>query len=76
MASRTRRGATFGVAPVHKILTTACYATGQWPYGVRSSRDGKEHDPSTVIHSVVSVRTGREEEIELLSSELSNLSHC
>ena len=47
---RTRRGATFGVGPVHKILTNACYATGQWPYGVRNSRDGKQHDPSTVIH--------------------------
>ena len=47
---RTRRGATFGVGPVHKILTNACYATGQWPYGVRSSRDGRKYDPSTVIH--------------------------
>ncbi len=26
---RTPRGATFGVGPVHKILTNACYATGQ-----------------------------------------------
>ena len=32
---RTRRGATFGVGPVHKILTDACYATGRWPYGKR-----------------------------------------
>jgi site-specific DNA recombinase len=50
---RTRRGATFGVGPVHKILTNACYATGQWPYGVRSSRDGKKYDPSTVVHIAV-----------------------
>jgi DNA invertase Pin-like site-specific DNA recombinase len=52
---RTRRGATFGVGPVHKILTNTCYATGQWPYGVRSSRDGRKHDPSTVIHIPVPV---------------------
>ena len=52
---RTRRGATFGVGPVHKILTNACYATGQWPYGVRSSRDGRKYDPSTVIRIPVPV---------------------
>lgn len=52
---RTRRGATFGVGPVHKILTNTCYATGQWPYGVRSSRDGRKYDPSTVIHIPVPV---------------------
>ena len=52
---RTRRGATFGVGPVHKILTNSCYSTGQWPYGVRSSRDGRKHDPSTVIHISVPV---------------------
>ena len=28
---RTRRGATFGVGSVHKILTNNCYATGKWP---------------------------------------------
>ena len=47
---RTRRSATFGVGPIHKILTNACYASGQWPYGVRNSRDGNRHDPSTVIY--------------------------
>ena len=52
---RTRRGATFGVGPVHKILTNSCYATGQWPYGVRSSRDGRKYDPSTVIQIPVPV---------------------
>jgi site-specific DNA recombinase len=52
---RTRRGATFGVGPVHKILTNTCYATGQWPYGVRNSRDGRKHDPSTIIHIQVPV---------------------
>ena len=52
---RTRRGATFGVGPVHKILTNACYATGQWPYGVRSSRDGRRHDPSSVVNITVPI---------------------
>ncbi len=45
---RTRRGATFGVGPVHNILTNPCYSTGLWPYGKRDSRSGGRHDPSTV----------------------------
>jgi site-specific DNA recombinase len=52
---RTRRGSTFGVGPVHKILTNACYASGQWPYGQRNSRDGGRHNPSNVIYIVVPV---------------------
>jgi DNA invertase Pin-like site-specific DNA recombinase len=46
---RTRRGATFGVGPVHRILSDACYATGRRPYGKRNSRNGGQHDPSTII---------------------------
>jgi site-specific DNA recombinase len=46
---RTRRGATFGVGPVHRILTDACYATGRRPYGKRNARNGGQHDPSTII---------------------------
>jgi DNA invertase Pin-like site-specific DNA recombinase len=46
---RTRRGATFGVGPVHRILNDACYATGRRPYGKRDSRNGGQHDPSTII---------------------------
>jgi site-specific DNA recombinase len=46
---RTRRGATFGVGPVHKILKNSYYATGKWPYGRRNSRTGVRHDPSTII---------------------------
>jgi site-specific DNA recombinase len=46
---RTRRGSTFGVGPVHNILRNACYATGKWPYGRRSSRTGGKHDPATII---------------------------
>ena len=50
---RTRRGATFGVGPIHGILTNACYATGKWPYGRRNSRTGEMHDPSTIIDITV-----------------------
>jgi site-specific DNA recombinase len=46
---RTRRGSTFGVGPIHKILTNTCYSTGLWPYGKRDSRNGGQHDPSKVI---------------------------
>ena len=46
---RTRRGATFGVGPIHGILTNRSYATGKWPYGVRNSRTGSLHDPATVV---------------------------
>ena len=46
---RTRKGATFGVGPVHAILTNRCYATGKWPYGVKSSRTGERHDPANIV---------------------------
>lgn len=46
---RTHRGATFGVGPVHKILTDASYATGRKSYGKRDARNGGQHDPSMVI---------------------------
>jgi hypothetical protein len=52
---RTRRGSTFGVGPVHKILTNTCYASGDWPYGKRNSRDGGQHDLSNVIYIPVPV---------------------
>jgi site-specific DNA recombinase len=46
---RTRRGATFGVGPLHRILKSSYYATGKWPYGRRNSRTGGLHDPATVV---------------------------
>ena len=46
---RTRRGATFGVGPMHRILTNSCYATGKWPYGVRNSKTGTLHDPVNIV---------------------------
>lgn len=66
---RTRRGATFGVGPIHKILTNACYSSGQWPYGVRSSRDGRKYDPSTVIHIAVPVLI-EEDDFEKVQAKL------
>ncbi len=47
---RTRLGSTFGVGPLHKILTNAGYATGKWPFGKRDSRTGQLHDPSLIIY--------------------------
>jgi site-specific DNA recombinase len=52
---RTRRGSTFGVGPVHKILTNTCYATGLWAYGKRDSRNGGLNDPSTVVEIPIPV---------------------
>ena len=46
---RTRRGATFGIGPVHGILKNACYATGKWPYGRKNSRTGALHDLATIV---------------------------
>ena len=46
---RTRRGSTFGVGPLHRILKSSYYATGKWPYGRRNSRTGGLHDPATII---------------------------
>jgi site-specific DNA recombinase len=46
---RTRKGATFGIGPVHGILTNTCYVTGKWPYGRRNSKSGTLHDPSTIV---------------------------
>lgn len=46
---RTRRGAHFGVGPLHRILKTACYATGKWRYGIHNSRTGTLHDPASII---------------------------
>jgi site-specific DNA recombinase len=45
---RTRRGETFGVAAVHKILTNTVYI-GEWRFNVRSSRTG-ERKPGSHGH--------------------------
>lgn len=46
---RTRRGATFGVGPLHDILRNRVYAYGKWRYGVRNARTGQLHDPANVV---------------------------
>lgn len=46
---RTRKGASFGIGPIHGILTNRCYATGKWPYGVRNSSTGEKHDPASIV---------------------------
>ena len=46
---RTRRGASFGVGPIHRILKSNYYATGKWPYGRRNSRTGGLHDPASIV---------------------------
>ena len=46
---RTRRGSTFGVGPLHRILKSSYYATGKWPYGRRNSRTGGLHDFATIV---------------------------
>ena len=45
---RTRRGETFGVASVHKILTNTVYI-GQWKFNKTSSRTGQRKPDEEVI---------------------------
>ena len=47
---RTRLNAAFGVGPVHAILKASYYATGLWPYGVRSSCTRQLNDPAKVVN--------------------------
>ena len=46
---RTRRGAAFGVGPIHTILTNRFYASGKWPYGVRNWKTGEPNDPANIV---------------------------
>jgi site-specific DNA recombinase len=45
---RTRRGESFGVAPVHKILTNTVYI-GQWKFNKASSRTGLRKPDEEVV---------------------------
>jgi site-specific DNA recombinase len=45
---RTRRGQTFGVGPVHKILTNTVYI-GQWKFNQASSRSGERKPAEEII---------------------------
>lgn len=45
---RTRRGQTFGVAGVHKVLTNTIYI-GEWRFNVRSSRTGERKPDDEIV---------------------------
>ena len=45
---RTRRGKTFGVGSVHKILTNTVYI-GEWKFNQTSSRTGKRKPDEEVV---------------------------
>jgi site-specific DNA recombinase len=45
---RTRRGESFGVAPLHKILTNTVYI-GQWKFNKTSSRTGQRKPDEEVV---------------------------
>jgi site-specific DNA recombinase len=46
---RTRKGAAFGVGPIHAILTNPAYSLGKCRYGVFNSRSGEPHDPANIV---------------------------
>ena len=42
---RTRGGARFGVGPVHKILTSRYYASGEYLWGEKDRETGEKNEP-------------------------------
>lgn len=44
----TRRGGSFGVGPIHHILTNTAYV-GRWKYHVRNHKEGGKHPDSEII---------------------------
>ncbi len=48
----TKRRGTFGVGPMHHILTNTAYV-GRWQYGVRNSKTGEKASLSDVIEIAV-----------------------
>ena len=46
---RTRKGAAFGVGPIHNILTNRTYALGISRYGVRNGRTQELNDPESIV---------------------------
>ena len=49
---RTKKGGTFGVGPVHHILTNTAYV-GRWHYHSRNSKSGGKHPAGEVIEQPV-----------------------
>lgn len=45
---RTKRGGTFGVGPLHLILTNTAYI-GRWKYNVRSAKTGEKKPESEIV---------------------------
>jgi site-specific DNA recombinase len=50
---RTRKGAAFGVGPLHGILTNQAYGLGICRYGVRNARTKELNDPESVVEITV-----------------------
>ena len=47
---RTRRGALFGVGPVHKILTSDYYVSGRYPYSTTVGQPGDANEPKSITY--------------------------
>jgi hypothetical protein len=50
---RTRKGAAFGVGPLHGILTNQAYGLDICRYGVRNARTKEPNDPDSVVEITV-----------------------
>ena len=48
----TKTGGTFGIGPVHHILTNTVYS-GVWRYNLRSSKTGEKHPVSEIVEQNV-----------------------
>lgn len=49
---RTKRGGTFGIGPVHLILTNTAYI-GRWKYNVRSSKTREEKPEHEIVEIAI-----------------------
>lgn len=49
---RTKRGGTFGVGPIHAILTNTAYV-GRWKYNVRSSKTREKKPEQDIVEIVI-----------------------
>ena len=48
----TKTGGTFGIGPLHHILTNTVYS-GVWRYNLRSSKTGEKHPASEIVEQAV-----------------------
>lgn len=49
---RTRRGGTFGIGPLHLILTNTAYV-GRWKYNVRSAKTGEKKPENEIVEIAI-----------------------